>query len=265
MLPGQRDGSQLWFESVTSFLHEKLGFEHCSAYPSLLRSPGGECLILLHVDDMLVVTDEEFFHGKFIPTLTGKYKTSVHCMSQAGDTFEFLKRIHVLVDDEHIHIQQNPRHFDKLFEVVGVQNTMNPKKVPCHELMCEVDDTAALTPDKATRYRSAVGILLYLASDLVECAFTIRGLAQHMSAPTERSWMMLKTSVSISFLFAISPYVLECVMVDCGIHLAMMMVWCSSSSQTQTGRLTRAIDAQSAPASFVSMAAFFWPRVEPNG
>ena len=89
VLPGQRDGSQLWFESVTSFLHEKLGFEHCSAYPSLLRSPGGECLILLHVDDMLVVTDEEFFHGKLIPTLTGKYKTSVHCMSQAGDTFEF--------------------------------------------------------------------------------------------------------------------------------------------------------------------------------
>ena len=96
------------------------------------------------------------------------------------------------MDDEHIHIQQNPRHFDKLFEVVGVRNAMNPKKVPCHELMCEVDDTAALTSDKATRYRSAVGVLLYLASDLVECAFTIRGLAQHMSAPTERSWMMLK-------------------------------------------------------------------------
>ena len=98
----------------------------------------------------------------------------------------------MLVDDEHIHIQQNPRHFDKLFEVVGVRNAMNPKKVPCHELMCEVDDTAALTPDKATRYRSAVGVLFYLASDLVECAFTIRGLAQHMNASTERSWMMLK-------------------------------------------------------------------------
>ena len=39
VLPGQRDGSQLWFESVTNFLHEKLGFEHCSAYPGLLRSP----------------------------------------------------------------------------------------------------------------------------------------------------------------------------------------------------------------------------------
>eukprot|EP00435_Cladocopium_sp_Y103_P051887 s469_g16.t1 len=192
VLPGQRDGSQLCFESATKFLNEMLGFKHCDAYPSLLSSPDGECLILLHVDDMLVVTEQEYFDGKLVPTLTSKYKTSVHCMSQPGDAFEFLKRIHVLVDDQTIHIQQNPRHFDKLFEVVGIQCTMNPKKVPCHELMCEVDDTPALGPDKATRYRSAVGILLYLASDLVECAFTIRGLAQYMCTPTERSRMMLK-------------------------------------------------------------------------
>jgi hypothetical protein len=89
VLPGQRDGSQLCFDSVSAFLNEKLGFEHCSAYPTLLRSPGGECLILLHVDDMLVVTDQQYFDEKLVPTLTAKYKTSVHCMSQAGDTFEF--------------------------------------------------------------------------------------------------------------------------------------------------------------------------------
>ena len=82
----------------------------------------------------------------------------MHCMRQAGDTFEFLKRIHVLVDDETIHVQQNPRHFDKLFEVVGIQSSMNPKKVPCHELMNEVDDTPALKPDKASRYRSAASV-----------------------------------------------------------------------------------------------------------
>ena len=192
VLPGQRDGSQLWFESVSGFLNEKLGFEHCAAYPSLLRSPGGECLLLLHVDDMLVLTDEQYFNEKLMPALSGKYKTSVHCMCKPGDTFEFLKRIHVLVDDETIHVQQNPRHFDKLFDVVGVQSSLNPKKVPCHELMNEVDETPALDPCKASRYRSAVGVLLYLASDLVECAYTIRGLAQTMSSPTERSWTMLK-------------------------------------------------------------------------
>ena len=66
-----------------------------------------------------VVTEQQYFDGELLPALNGRYKTSVHCMKQPGDTFEFLKRIHVLVDDETIHIQQNPRHFDKLFEGVG--------------------------------------------------------------------------------------------------------------------------------------------------
>lgn len=39
VLPGQRDGSQLWFESVTAFFRDSLKIESCQAYPSLLRSP----------------------------------------------------------------------------------------------------------------------------------------------------------------------------------------------------------------------------------
>ena len=31
VLPGQRDGSQLWCGSVSGFLNEKLGFEHFNA------------------------------------------------------------------------------------------------------------------------------------------------------------------------------------------------------------------------------------------
>ena len=113
-------------------------------------------------------------------------------MCQPGGSFEFLKRIHVLVDPETIHVQQSPRHFEKLFEVVRIQSHMNPKKVPCHELTNEVDDSPRLELSKASKYRSAVGILLYLASDLVECAYTIRGLAQSMNCPTERSRLLLK-------------------------------------------------------------------------
>ena len=63
VLPGQRDRSQFWQESIKGFLREQLNFKHCDAYPSLLGNE--ERLILLHVDDML-----------------------------PGDLFEFLKRIH---------------------------------------------------------------------------------------------------------------------------------------------------------------------------
>eukprot|EP00435_Cladocopium_sp_Y103_P024926 s1404_g6.t1 len=37
----------------------------------------GECFILLHVDDMLVVTEQQYVDEKLIPALTAKHKTSV--------------------------------------------------------------------------------------------------------------------------------------------------------------------------------------------
>ena len=194
VLPGQRSGSQMWYDSVTSFLHSELGIISCPAYPSLLKSsdPNHFCVVLLHVDDMLILSEENFFDSKLIPTLTKRYKASVHKMSEIGDSFEFLKRKHTLVEDDVIHTQQNPRHYEKLFEVVGITSKMKAKKTPCHDVMTEEDKTEYLDSTMSSAYRSAIGILMYLASDLVECAYTIRGLAQCMSKPTERSWMMLK-------------------------------------------------------------------------
>jgi hypothetical protein len=57
-------------------LKEKRGFEHCAAYPCLLGNQA--CLILLHVDDMLVLTEQQYFDVKHIQTLTGNYKDSQH-------------------------------------------------------------------------------------------------------------------------------------------------------------------------------------------
>ncbi len=52
--------------------------------------------------------------------------------------------------------------------------------------MTEEDKTESLDATMSSAYRSAIGILMYLASDLVECANTIQGFAQCMSKPTER-------------------------------------------------------------------------------
>lgn len=202
VLPGQRDGSQLWYEHVTRFLGDKLNFHDCKGYPCLLATPATNsdgadkwnnlAVLLLHVDDMLIVSEQQYFHDTLLPTVKSRHKTSVQVMETVGDFIEFLKRTHVLVEPGTIHIQHNPRHFDKLFEITGVKDSMHPKKTPCHDLMNQPDKTDELDPAKASLYRSAIGILMYLSSDLVECAYTIRGLAQYMSKPTQRSWMLLR-------------------------------------------------------------------------
>ena len=136
--------------------------------------------------------EEGFFESKLIPALAKRYKASVHKMSQIGDSFEFSKLKLLQVEDDVIHIQQNPRHYEKLFAVVGITSKMKPKKTPFHDLMTEEDKTEYLDATTSSAHRSAIGILMYLASDLVECAYTIGGLAQCMSKSTECSWMMLK-------------------------------------------------------------------------
>lgn len=78
VLPGQRDGSQMWYDSATDFLRSELGFEECPAYPYLLKTLDGRATILLHVDDMPVVCDSELFTSQLKPRFSAKYKVSIH-------------------------------------------------------------------------------------------------------------------------------------------------------------------------------------------
>ena len=192
VLPGQRDGSQQWFDSMIAFLKSELDFEECRAYPCLLRSTTCRCVSFIHVDDLLAAASDDYFENVLKAKLTLKYKLSCQVIRSVGDSLEFLKRNHELVEDGVLHIHKKQLHFDRLFETVGMSTSLSPKKVPCHPLMSENDDTPDLPPSQVSRFRTAIGILLYLANDMPECAYTIRGLAKKMSRPTTRSWAMLR-------------------------------------------------------------------------
>ena len=69
VLPGQRDGALLWHESITAFLLEEMSIGCCEAYPSLLRSKCGSCMMLLHVDDILCLCTRDFLDKTLEPTL----------------------------------------------------------------------------------------------------------------------------------------------------------------------------------------------------
>ena len=79
------------------------------------------------MDDMLVLTEQQsLMSSSFQHWLAST--SSVHGMKDSGDSFDFLKRIHTMVDHETFHTLQNPHPFDKLFETVGVQNSMQVRR-----------------------------------------------------------------------------------------------------------------------------------------
>ena len=119
VLPGQRDGSLLWYEALTSFLSEHLNMESFPLYPCLLKSP--DCLMLLHVDDILVACSQSFLDDHLLKALKTKYKVSAEAIRNVGDSITFLKRKIVLEDVLQLVIYPHPKHFDKLFELMGVK------------------------------------------------------------------------------------------------------------------------------------------------
>ncbi len=76
VLPGQRAGSQWWYEDITHVLCAELGMVQCEPYSNLLANKDRSCLMLLHVDDMLVTGDKQFVTNKLLDVLQKHYKVS---------------------------------------------------------------------------------------------------------------------------------------------------------------------------------------------
>ena len=92
VLPGQRDGSLLWHRDLKFVGESSLGMEEFEAYPSILRSKLGDCLLMIHVDDLLVIGSRKAVTEELIPQLQSRYEVSIEIMSNVGDELTFLKR-----------------------------------------------------------------------------------------------------------------------------------------------------------------------------
>ena len=192
VLPGQRDGAQLWHESFSAFLRDERQICEFPAYPSLLKTKGDECLLLLHVDDVLCLTRKNYLDETLMPALKTKYKVACETISKVGDELTFLKRHHVMVSEDEMAIQSHPKHLERLFDLLCINCKLKPKRTPGHPMLDESDDSAALSLADASVYRSCIGVLLYISGDYVECQYAIRGFSQSMAKLTTQSMMCLR-------------------------------------------------------------------------
>ena len=66
------------------------------------------------------------------------------------------------------------------------------KKTPCHPQLVKKVESPALEGEDATRYRSVIEGLLYLAPERVDCQYAIGVLAGAMAEPHEHHLVCLK-------------------------------------------------------------------------
>ena len=70
VLPGQRDGSLLWYKDLAKLAKEcSLEMTELDVYPSMLRSKHGDCFLMVHVDDLLIVGSRDAVMKQLVPSL----------------------------------------------------------------------------------------------------------------------------------------------------------------------------------------------------
>ena len=89
VLPGQRDDSLLWYKAVTKFLKEKLDLDEHAPYPCILKSKDNSCIVMIHIDDLLVAGRRSFILGKFSEELRKFYDISMQCIERLDDRLLF--------------------------------------------------------------------------------------------------------------------------------------------------------------------------------
>ena len=196
VLPGQRDGSLLWHKAITGVLKSELNMEVHEPYPCILKTPDNSCIVLIHVDDILVVGKRKFVMERLVKCLEKAYTISTQFLEKPGDELSFLKRAMTMQNDGRLTIQVHHKHVQHLCDLLKLNPKLQNKKTPGHADMDQVDETKDLTQVQATTFRTCVGVLLYLACDMPHCQHVVRYLATYSTRPSEKSMVVLRHLVA---------------------------------------------------------------------
>ena len=124
-----------------------------------------------------------------------KYKVSAEWIKEPGDEASFLKRKHILVHPDLLVIQPNPKYVEKLMQVTGLSVSKAKHKttpLPTGPLPTDSEHDPPLDSETSGKYRSAIGILMYIQADLLECQYAVRFLSTVAHCPTEGGWKLLR-------------------------------------------------------------------------
>ena len=136
--------------------------------------------------------------------LREKYEISAQVIERPGDELSFLKRTHVLHADGRMTIQTRQKHVTQMCSLLKMNGRIQSKKSPGHADMDKEDNTKELDATAGTTFRTCVGILMYLASDLPHCQHVVRHLSTYSAKPTEESMCVLRHLLDTSHAIQIS-------------------------------------------------------------
>ena len=197
VLPGQRNAAALWAKHLACDL-VSLSFSRCPLAPSMYKDKDGT-LLIVHVDDVQGMGNEYCLRNlvtalkkKYVVSLEGLFLLAEdYARGYSLDTIKFLKR--KFSDFNHrLSICIDPKYIQKLEELFRLTHR-KPKAAPCGNDILKVDSHPVyLDAEDHRKYRTAIGILLYISGDRPDIQFAVNVLSSGLTAPTKRQQKQLE-------------------------------------------------------------------------
>ena len=196
VLPGQRNAAALWANHLASDL-VSLNFSRCPLAPSMYKDKDGT-LLIVHVDDVRGMGNEARLRN-LVASLKKKYGVSLegpfllgadYARGYSLDTIKFLKRKFSYFNHR-LSICIDPKYIQKLEELFSLSHR-KPKAAPCGNDILKVDPNPVHGAEDHRKYRTAIGILLYISGDRPDIQFAVNVLSSGLTAPTKRQQKQLE-------------------------------------------------------------------------
>ena len=191
VLPGQRNAAALWDNHLANDF-VGLTFSRCPLAPSMYKEKNG-ALLIAHVDDVQRMGKEHCLRNlvaelkkKYIVSLEGPFLLAAdYVRGYSLDTIKFLKRKFSYFNHE-LSVCIDPKYIQKLEELFRLTHR-KPKAAPCGNDILKVDPNPVyLYAEDHKKYRTAMGVLLYISGDRPDIQFTVYVLSSGLTAPRKR-------------------------------------------------------------------------------
>ena len=187
-LPGQRAGARDWFDKFRSIL-ERDNIYSFAGVPALFIEPKS-IAVLTHVDDIETVCELE--RAERLKAHCKKEGLNISWEGPLSVDFgccKFLKRKMYAVEGG-IFIEQDKKHIQKLIELTDTARATG-KHTPCPSHPHQCSDETPLGGEQYNKFRTAIGILLYMGPDRPDILYPVKVLSSRTTTPRQHEWKLL--------------------------------------------------------------------------
>jgi hypothetical protein len=188
-LYGLKQAGHNWRQHVDKTLQEA-GYQPCDADPGLYfwRTSPKQAFLALHVDDMLIATQDKDLQDKTIKSLQAKYKLKVdlHPTWLLHMRITYNQELGQLKLDQQAYAEDISKRF--LPQATQASKTVKTPQPTNQYLAPATDDEAkAMTEVEKGDYQGLVGSLAYLATHTrPDLSFTVGQLGKYLHKPCQR-------------------------------------------------------------------------------